>query len=147
MNQMNQIILEGNVVRDCQVKETPRGTRICILPIATNRYYKDAKGDLQKEVAFFDVEAWGENFSSNVAKRGKKGTGLRVVGRIKQNRWKSQEGKSLSKVSIIAEHIEFKQKTLDKKDEEEMKNQAELAAEGLINEASSDYDEGGETVF
>ena len=37
-----------------------------------------------------------------------KGRGIRVVGRLKQNRWKDDAGKSHSRVKIIAEHIEFK---------------------------------------
>jgi single-strand DNA-binding protein len=30
------------------------------------------------------------------------------VGRLKQDRWTSPEGQTLSKVSIVAEHVEFK---------------------------------------
>ena len=33
---------------------------------------------------------------------------MRVVGRLKQDRWTSPEGQGRSKVSIVAEHVEFK---------------------------------------
>jgi single-strand DNA-binding protein len=33
---------------------------------------------------------------------------VRVVGRLKQDRWTSPEGQPRSKVSIVAEHMEFK---------------------------------------
>jgi single-strand DNA-binding protein len=33
---------------------------------------------------------------------------VRVVGRLKQDRWTSPEGQGRSKVSIVAEHVEFK---------------------------------------
>jgi single-strand DNA-binding protein len=33
---------------------------------------------------------------------------VRVVGRLKQDRWTSPEGQPRSKVSIVAEHVEFK---------------------------------------
>jgi single-strand DNA-binding protein len=38
----------------------------------------------------------------------KKGRGVRVVGRLKQDRRTSSEGQARSKVSIVAEHVEFK---------------------------------------
>jgi len=150
MTQMNQVVIEGNVVRDSQVKETPRGTRVCLVSIATNRFYKDMNGEFQKEVAFFDVEAWGENFSSRIAQMAKKGRGLRVVGRLKQDRWKTAEGKNSSKVSIIAEHIDFQHE--HKKTAEEGKNEAALAAQGMRAESEypsneNEFMDGGETVF
>ncbi|MCR4822205.1 MAG: single-stranded DNA-binding protein [Treponema sp.] len=153
MNQMNQIVIEGNVVRDSLVKETPRGTRVCVVPIATNHRYKDSKGENQNEVAYFDVEAWGENFSSRTAKMAKKGRGLRVVGRLKQDRWKTQEGKSTSKVYIVAEHIDFNFPKSKGSPEGNDKAQAQAAAAGIAAEAlegvcdDQNLEEGGEAVF
>ncbi|MDY6397051.1 MAG: single-stranded DNA-binding protein [Treponema sp.] len=151
MNQMNQILIEGKVVRDALVKETVKGTRVCTVSIATNRYYKDLNGEFQKEVAFFDVEAWGENFSSRIARMATKGRGLRVVGRLKQERWKTQEGKNTSKVFIVAEHIDFQpQKTEENADD--AKTAAELASKGVRAESQSsseanEFMDGDETVF
>lgn len=108
MNALNQLILEGNVVRDSTVKETSRGTKFCTMQLANNRVFKDSKGDFQKEVNYFEIQAWGQNFSDIVVKHGTKGRGVRVVGRIKQDRWKSEDGKNHEKIFIIADHIEFK---------------------------------------
>ena len=148
MTQINQIIIEGNVVRDSQVKETPRGTKVCLISLATNRYYKDAKGAYQKETGYFDVEAWGETFCSRVIKNARKGTGLRVVGRLKQDRWKGADGKNASKVSIIAEHIDFKvppsSDSINSDENTEEKNSAKEAADGIKSEIT---DSGDELVF
>ena len=38
----------------------------------------------------------------------KKGRGVRVVGRLKQDRWTEAEGKMRSRIIIVAEHVEFK---------------------------------------
>ena len=46
-----------------------------------------------------------------------------MVGRLKQDRWNSPEGQSRSKVSIVAEHVEFMpqlKKDGDGKDGEEV---------------------------
>ncbi len=143
MTQMNQIILEGNVVRDCTIRQTPRGTRVCTVPLATNHRYKDYKGEYQTDVGFFDVEVWGEKFTNLIAKEATKGRGLRVVGRLKQNRWKGQDGKSTSKVFIVAEHIEFKFPSPAKKNDDDSKTDLSIAREGLaeeINEQTENID-------
>jgi len=74
--------------------------------LASNRFYKQDSG-FEKEVSFFDVETWARLAEACYAK-GKKGKGVRVVGRLKQDRWTDSDGKSRSKVSIVAEHVEFR---------------------------------------
>lgn len=106
MNQLNSLIIEGNIVRTPEIKDTVNKSRLAIFSIAVNRYYKKADGTFEQEVSYFDVEAWG-NLVESVEKNASKGCGCRVVGRLKQDRWKDRNGKSFSKVSIVAEHIEF----------------------------------------
>ena len=108
MNKLNQIVIEGNVVRTPLVKETARGTKVCTMPIAVDRLYRDREGNSIKEVGFYDVEAWGDQFGSMIEKHGVKGRGVRVVGRLKQDRWKTADGRSASKIFIVAEHVDFK---------------------------------------
>jgi single-strand DNA-binding protein len=62
---------------------------------------------MQEEVSYFDVESWGK-LAETVADTGHKGRGVRVVGRLKQNRWTDQEGRNQSRIVIVAEHIEFR---------------------------------------
>ena len=59
MNPINNIIIEGNLVRDPQRKETPKGTPICSFAVASNRYYRQDE-EQKQEVSFFDIEAWSE---------------------------------------------------------------------------------------
>ena len=62
---------------------------------------------MEKEVSFFDVESWGK-LAESAANLGKKGRGVRVVGRLKQERWQDNEGKAKARVIIVAEHVEFR---------------------------------------
>ena len=57
MNDLNSILIEGNLVREPQYRTTPRGTPLCTFPIATNRFYKQ-NGEAEKETSFFNIEAW-----------------------------------------------------------------------------------------
>lgn len=146
MTAMNQIIIEGNVVRDSVIRVTPKGTRVVTIPIASNRYYKDANGEFQSDVSFFDVQAWGQSFCEKAAKHALKGRGIRVVGRLKQDRWNGENGKRLSKIYIVADHIDFKpspsaketQTASAKAVKEELGNLAE-AREGLSMECENSY--------
>jgi single-strand DNA-binding protein len=106
VNSLNSILLEGNLVRDPESKTLATGSQVCNFTVASDRFYKQ-NDNTEKEVSYFDVEAWarlGVACSQNL----KKGRGVRVVGRLKQDRWTDVEGKAKSRVMIVAEHVEFK---------------------------------------
>ena len=108
MNNLNSILIEGNLVRDPMLRSTQKGTQVCNMTLASNRYFKqDSSSGYEKEVSFFDVETWSK-LAQACYERGKKGRGVRVVGRLKQSRWNDTDGKSRSKISVVAEHVEFR---------------------------------------
>ncbi len=109
MNSLNSILLEGNLTRDPESKTLPSGTQVCSFSVASDRFYKQNE-ILEKEVSYFDVEAWsllGQACAENL----KEGRGVRVVGRI-ANRKDSiavdGNGTEYTPVYIVAEHVEFK---------------------------------------
>ena len=106
MYNLNSLIIEGNVVRDPVLKLTPKGTSLCMFSIASNRFYRQ-DDKTNQETSFFDIETWarlaelcGENCT--------KGRGVRIAGRLKQDRWIGVDGKNYSKIKVVAEHVEFK---------------------------------------
>jgi len=106
MNDLNSILLEGNVVRDPILSKTPSGISVCSFSIGSNNTF-NTNGVMVDEVSFFDVETW-DSLADNVAESLKKGRGIRIVGRMKQDRWDTTEGAPMSRVKIIAEHVEFR---------------------------------------
>ena len=106
MNNLNSILIEGNMVRDPLLRTTPKGTIVCNFSIASNRFYRQ-DSNVEKEVGFFDVEAWGK-LATACASHGRKGRGVRVVGRLKQDRWVGNDGKNHTRVAIVAEHVEYR---------------------------------------
>lgn len=105
MNDLNSIIIEGNLTQEPEMKYTTNGTALCSLSIAVNRYYKSGE-ETKQETAFLDVECWGR-IAESCSRYLSKGRGIRIVGRLKQDRWE-QDGYSRSKVIIVAENVEFK---------------------------------------
>ena len=107
MNSLNSILIAGNLTRDPVVTETTPGKKVCSFSIACNRYYK-VEGEQKKETSFFDVETWN-GLAANCSTYLEKGKGVRIVGRLKQNRWVNTEsGDNMQKVFIVAEHVDFK---------------------------------------
>ncbi|HUX40677.1 MAG TPA: single-stranded DNA-binding protein [Rectinemataceae bacterium] len=106
MNALNSILLEGNLTRDPESKTLPSGSQVCSFAIASNRFYRQNEV-MEKETSYFDIEAWAR-LGQSCAETLRKGRGVRVVGRLKQDRWTDQTGKAHSKVKIVAEHVEFK---------------------------------------
>jgi len=106
MNNLNSILIEGNLVRDPELAYTTKGTAVCKFAVASNRFFKQEE-EMQKEVSFFEVSTWAR-LAEVCGEYLKKGRGVRVVGRLRQDRWTDPEGKPRSRIEIVAEHVEFK---------------------------------------
>lgn len=139
MNQLNSIILEGNVVRKGDFLEPAKGFKVFKFPMAVNRFMKNSNGESIEEVSFFDVEAYGK-IAESCEKNALKGRGIRVVGRLKQDRWKNEDGKNFSKIFVVAEHIEYKPK-FNSDERNEKSEKSNLKKNGNENCASSESGE------
>ena len=109
MNNLNSVLIEGNMVKDPVYSTAPDGTPVCSFSLSSNRSYKKDNGTKVKEVYFFDVETW-DKLAEAVNSHGKEGRGIRVVGCLKQNRWTDKDGKEQSSIIIAAEQVEFSPK-------------------------------------
>jgi single-strand DNA-binding protein len=137
MNNLNSVLLEGNLVRDPLIRSTPKGTQVCNFTIASNRFFRQESG-FEKETGFFDIESWGKLADACGAK-GQKGIGVRVVGRLKQDRWNSA-GENRSRVVIVAEHVEFRRnqiKTEDSPEADASENTPQEAEEAVLEQCSA----------
>jgi single-strand DNA-binding protein len=143
VNNLNSLLIEGNLVKDPELSYTPKGTAMCKFSVACNRFFKQDQ-ETQKEVSFFDVTTWAR-LAEVCGEYLKKGRGVRVVGRLKQDRWTDPDGKPHSRILVIAEHVEFKpqfkkEDSADGKTEEE-KPEEEKAEETAEEEKQEDLAE------
>lgn len=60
MSDLNCVYISGNLVREPEMRQTPRGTAICDLLIASNRYVPaQAEGeDPQRQTTYVKVTLW-----------------------------------------------------------------------------------------
>ena len=133
MNQLNSLILEGNLVKDAVLTEPAPGFKKCAFSIAVNRFFKNRKNEDVNEASFFEVEAYGK-MAEYCGEKAKKGRGVRVVGRLKQDTWKDDSGKTVSKIYVVAEHIEYK--PVKKTEENAQEKAEEKPAESAENAAA-----------
>lgn len=134
MFNLNSVLLEGNLTSDAELRETPRGTRLCVFSIASNRTYKKDEKE-HKETSFFDVELWGKSVG-NIAHFLQKGKGVRVMGRLRQDRWEDAEGKRRSRVKVISDHVEFTGSPRKKQKEEAIAEEARAIVEDAVATAA-----------
>lgn len=105
MNDLNSVIIVGNLTKDIEVKYTQSGSAIGNISIASNRSKK--QGDQWvDEVSYFDVVLFGKS-AENLQQYLTKGKKVAVQGHLKQDRWKDQQGNNKSKISIVSESIQF----------------------------------------
>ena len=100
---LNSVILEGVVIGEPHLNETST-TPVLNFTIENTRYYKFKAGEDVTETSQFRVVAFNSMFKRPL----KEGSSVRVVGRLKQNKWTDSEGASHSEVQIMAEHIEIR---------------------------------------
>ena len=109
MNNLNSVIIEGVLSDEVKIMESMSGFYNAQFTIESSRTYRSVSGDEKTETNYFDCEAYGllaQHFSE--IKECKKGAGVRVVGRLKMNKWADSDGKKWSKIIVVVEHIEFK---------------------------------------
>ena len=111
----NSVSIEGNLVAKPTVKELPSGGKTASCSVAVNDIYTDKKNNKVNNVSYFDIEAFGDK-AEFLEKNGDKGFHVKLDGKIKQDRWKDEEGKTHSKIKIIPFEMSVSQtKKLEKK--------------------------------
>lgn len=105
MNSINHVVIVGHLTRDPELKATPSGTSVCELGVAVNERVK--RGETWEDLAsFFDVTVFGSQ-AQTCADYLAKGRQVAVSGRLRQNRWETQDGQKRSRVTIIADLVQF----------------------------------------
>lgn len=98
---INSLVIEGVVSGEPHKVET---SDVLNFTVETTRYYKNRAEEDVEEKSQFKVVAFGAMSELSL----KDGVGVRVVGRLKENKWTDGDGVSHSEVQVIAEHIEIR---------------------------------------
>lgn len=97
MKDINNITIIGNLTKDPEFKTINGGNSVCEFSIAV--------GHLKDKTSFFNCVAWGK-LGEIVKTYSGKGKKVCVNGYLEQVRWE-KDGKTQSKINIVAENIQL----------------------------------------
>lgn len=106
MANLNKVMLIGRLTRDPELRYTQGGAAVCDLRIASSRSYTLQDGTKKEESLFIDVTVWKKQ-AEFCAEFLKKGRQVFVEGRLKLDEWESTEGQKRSKISVVAQSVQF----------------------------------------
>lgn len=101
---LNRVVLIGRLTDSPELRYTPNGVAIAKFTLAVERSYKDATGN--RETDFIDCTAW-RKLAELIAEKLGKGRLVAVAGRLQQDRWTNEQGQKRSKLSVLADEIQF----------------------------------------
>lgn len=110
---LNQVNLIGRVTADPEVKALERsGTTVASFSLATNRTWKNDKGEKQEEVQFHNIVAFGKT-AEIVEDYVSKGMLLFVNGRLQTRSWEDKDsGKKQYRTEIIVDTLQLPPKSM-----------------------------------
>lgn len=100
MSFTNNLTIDGNLVRDGEIKFSNSGTAVLSFSIAHNAKVKD-----KEEVHYFDITVFGKH-GEYIADFAKMGATVLVAGRLVQQRWE-KDGQKRSAIKIIGNQCSF----------------------------------------
>ena len=108
MATFNQVVLVGNLTKDVELRNTPRGAVVGNMSLAVNRTWFDKQSNSKKEeCSFFDVVMFGKT-AEIAAEYLAKGRPVLIAGYLKQERWEDkQSGAQRSKVVVVCDTMQM----------------------------------------
>ena len=103
MNNLNRVIINGNLTTDCKLERGKSGTAYGGFCIAVNSSEKK-DGEWVDTVSYFEVKAFGKLFESQHPYLNK-GANVTVEGSLIQERWETKEGEKRSRIVIQSDTL------------------------------------------
>lgn len=102
---INSVVLVGNLTKDPELRHTPAGTAVTTLRLAVNDRVKRGE-EWQDAAYYFDVTVWGRD-AENCAQYLAKGRPVGVQGKLTWREWDAQDGTKRQSVEVTANTVQF----------------------------------------
>jgi single-strand DNA-binding protein len=104
MQNINRVIITGNLTGDPELRTLSSGSAICKLRVACNTRQK-IEGEWKDKPNYFNVTVFGAQ-GENTAKYLDKGSAVAIDGRLEWREWET-DGQKRQAVDIVADTIQF----------------------------------------
>jgi single-strand DNA-binding protein len=101
-----RLVIVGNLGRDPELRYTASGTAVAHFPVATNRKWTDADGNLQEETTWFRVSVWGRQ-AETCNQYLQKGRLVLCDGEIRTGQYVDQQGVTRYTWEVRAAAVKF----------------------------------------
>lgn len=102
---LNKVLLQGRLVADPELKQTPSGVSVATFRIAVDRDYKN-KETGEKDADFVTIVAW-RTTAEFVAKFFSKGRMAVVDGRLQIRPYTDKDGNKRNATEVVADNVYF----------------------------------------
>lgn len=103
---INNIVLNGRLAFDNEVKQTNNGHAVISNRLAVERNYKDAQGN--RDTDFINVVFWRQQ-AEVLNQYAKKGDLIGVQGRLQVRSYENQQGQRVEVVEVVVNELQFLQ--------------------------------------
>jgi single-strand DNA-binding protein len=101
-----QVIIEGRVGQDAEMRYTPSGVAVANFSVAVNRKWKDGDGNEREKTTWFRVAAW-RGLADFAAQYIQKGMGVLVVGEMEEpNAYMTKDNEPAANLELTARRID-----------------------------------------
>lgn len=101
---INNVVLQGKLGKDIDLKYTQSGKAVGSVSIAVTRDFKDASGN--RETDWVNLVFWGKT-AETVANYFKKGDEILVVGRLQVRNYEDQQGNKKYVTEVVVGNFSF----------------------------------------
>ncbi len=96
---LNKVQLIGNLTRDPEMRYTNSGAGVCTFGMATNKSWKDDKGELKELAEFHNIVAWGK-MAEICQQLLSKGMKVYIEGSLNTRSWDADDGSKRYKTEV-----------------------------------------------
>ena len=102
---LNKVMIIGRLTREPELRQTPNGSSVCQIGLATNYVYTNQQtGQKVEQVEYHNVVMW-RKLAEIANQYLKKGQRVYIEGRLVTRSWDAQDGTKRSKTEIVADNM------------------------------------------
>ncbi|SNY99551.1 single-stranded DNA-binding protein [Flagellimonas pacifica] len=100
----NHVQLIGNIGGEITVPELESGKKLVRFSLATNEYYRNAKGQKVESTDWHNIVAWGKT-AEIIEKYASKGSEIGVIGKLRSRSYEDKDGSQRYVTEVVADEV------------------------------------------
>ncbi len=143
---VNKVILVGNLGNDPEVRQTPNGSTVSTLSVATSESWRDRQsGNMVEKTEWHRVVIFGK-LAEIAGQYLRKGSKVYLEGKLQTNKWQDKQGQDRYTTEIVLD-INGQMQMLDRRDESSGSDFQPQAVRGNFDGQPTQFQHTGSPAF